>query len=275
LRAIIQHELCALAVATPPVHLETMTSASSTFDFDFVFDPDDYLYFLADTLASERTEYQVDQLEKALAMTPPMRVIDLGCGHGRHANELARRGYRVVGIDLVAGFLDRAARAAAEAGLNVEYKKGDMAMVEEHEHFDRAVCLFDAFGFFDDAHNLATLRAIARSLVPGGRFCLDLRNRDWIVRTIQPTTVMERGSDLMIDRHQFDVQTGRLVDRRAFVRDGRVRETTFSVRLYSLTEIRALLDLAGVFVRDVWGNWDGAPLTMQHNRMVLMCEKRS
>ena len=246
-----------------------------SFDFDSVFDADDYLYFYEDTLASERTEHQVDALESELGMLPPMRLLDFGCGHGRHANEFARRGYRVVGVDLVAGFLDRATRAAAEGNLTVDYRHGDMRAVTEEGAFDRAVCLFDAFGFFDDAENFAALVALGRALTPGGRLCLDIRNRDWIVRNILPTTVLEKGTDYMIDRHQFDMLSGRLSDSRVLVRDGRVRRAPFSVRLYSYTEIRLLLELSGFAVLGGWGNCDKAPLGMQHHRMVLFCEKRA
>ncbi len=245
------------------------------FDFDELFDPDDYLHFYEGTLISERTPAQVDALERALGLAPPMAVVDLGCGHGRHANELGRRGYRVTGVDLVAKFVDRAKADAAALGVSVDYRCADVRALVDSERFDAAVCLFDAFGFFGDADNLAILQAVARALVPGGRLCLDVRNRDWMVRSIAPTTVLEKGDDLMIDRHQFDVMTGRLVDRRVVVRGGRVKKTPFSVRLYGFTELRLLLELAGFAVSDVWGDWSGAPLTLHTNRMVLFAAKRA
>ncbi len=245
-----------------------------TIDFDGVFDADDYLYFYADTLASERTGHQVDVLERELVMLAPMRVLDLGCGHGRHAGELARRGYRVVGVDRAAGFLDWARAEAAASGLTIDYRHGDMAELAEEGGFDRVVCLFDAFGFGGDADNFAALAAMARALEPGGKLCLDIRNRDWMIRNILPVTVLEKGADYMIDRHQFDMTTGRLADERVMVRGGRVRKTPFSIRLYSYSEIRLLLELAGFSLTHAFGSWDGAPVSMRDNRMVLFCDKR-
>ncbi len=243
------------------------------FLFDEVFDADEYLYFYDDTLREEDTPAQVAFLERALGLAPGASVVDLGCGHGRHANELARRGYEVLGVDLVLGFLERAREAARRDGLTVSYALGDVRGLGAVEAFDHAVCLFDAFGFLDDEGNDDYLRAAAAALRPGGAILLDVRNRDWVVRSILPVTVLDKGDDLMIDRHVFDTQRGRLVDRRTYVRDGRARSVTFSIRVYALTELTALLRAAGLTVERTFGGWDGAPLSMTRNRMLVLARK--
>ncbi|APR83244.1 Methyltransferase [Minicystis rosea] len=248
-------------------------SEQTYFRFDEVFDAEEYLHFYEDTLRDEDTPRQVDFLERTLALTPGARIVDLGCGHGRHANELARRGHQVLGVDLVMGFLERAREEARREGLSVEYALGDVRGLGVMESFDHAIALFDAFGFLDDEGNAAWLRAAAQALVPGGSLLLDLRNRDWIVRNILPVTVLDKGDDLMIDRHAFDTTTGRLADRRTYVRNGRARTVTFSIRLYALTEITALLRDAGLTVERTWGGWDGAPISMAKNRMLVLARK--
>jgi len=246
---------------------------SYVFDWDAVFAADDYLYFYDDTLISERTEHQVDFLEQHLCMLPGMRVLDVGCGHGRHALELAHRGYSVVGLERMPGFLSLARQQAEAAGLEVEWVEGDAREFDRVEQFDRVVCLFDVFGLHRDDENADVLRRIHHALRPGGRACIDVRNRDWIIRSILPVTIMQKGQDLMIDRHSFDPLTGRLVDFRLMVRDGQVKQAPLSVRLYSFTELRSLLTSVGFEVTDAFGTWDGAPIGLQHNRMVLMVEK--
>jgi SAM-dependent methyltransferase len=248
-------------------------SAVSGYDFADLFDVDEYLYFMADSLREEDTPRQLDFLERALSMSPPMRVLDLGCGHGRHTHELARRGYRAVGIDLVEGFVERAREEAAREGLSAEFHHGDMGAFEAEALFDRAVCLFDAFGFFDDAHALTTLRNVHRALVPGGAFLLDLRTREWMVR-LPPVSVVDKGNgDVMIDRYHFDPVTGRFVDRRTTIRAGRSREVSFSVRLYSFTEIRFVLESVGFVVEAGFGDFDGAPLSLQRSRTLVVARK--
>jgi SAM-dependent methyltransferase len=243
------------------------------FDFAELFDAEEYLYFMADSLREEDTPRQVDFLEKVLSMTRPMHVLDLGCGHGRHTNELARRGHRAVGVDLVEGFVDLARNEALRDGLSSEFHHGDMGAFEADGVFDRVVCLFDAFGFFDDAHALATLRNVHRALVPDGRFFLDLRTREWMLR-VPPVNVVDKGNgDLMIDRNHFDLETGRFVDRRTTVRGGRTREVAFSVRLYSFTEIRFVLETLGFAVEAAYGGFDGSPLSVQRSRTLVVARK--
>ena len=194
--------------------------AAPRFDFDALFDVDDYLFFYEDTLAAEDTEGQCDALVDAMAMLPGMRVLDLGCGHGRHAIALARRGFDVTGVDLVPAMVDRARREAARAGVSVELRVGDMRAIDDDARYDRAVMLFDAFGFMPDGDSVEILRRVARALRPGGMLCVDVRNRDWIARALPPTTVLQRGDAYMIDRHHFDSATGRVVDHRVVVRGG-------------------------------------------------------
>ena len=243
------------------------------FHFDEVFDVEEYLYFYEDTLRGEDTPRQVDFVERALGLEPRARLLDLGCGHGRHANELARRGYRVIGVDLVPGFLEVARAEAARDGLTVDFVDGDVRALALEGLIDHAVCLFDAFGFLDDEGNAAFLQAVHASLRPGGGLLLDLRNRDWVARSILPVTVLDKGDDMMVDRHVFDAESGRLVDRRTYVRDGRVRHVSFSVRLYACSEITALLGSCGFAVERVWGGWDGAPLSLAKNRMLLQARR--
>jgi len=249
------------------------TAGGALFDFDKLFDPDDYLYFYENTLIEEDTPGQVDFLERELRMEAPMRVLDLGCGHGRHANELAARGYEVVGVDIVQKFLEIAEGEARARGLPAHYVLGDIRGLPWVEEFDRAICLFDVLGFFRDDENAAAVAGAARALRPGGILCVDVRNRDWMVRNLLPVTVLEKGDDLMIDRHHFDTVTGRLVDQRIVVRDGAVKRLPFSIRLYTRSELSQLLEAVGLRVAAAYGSYAGAPISMQQNRMVIIAQK--
>jgi ubiquinone/menaquinone biosynthesis C-methylase UbiE len=243
------------------------------FDWDAVFDVDDYLHFYDDTLRAERTEHQVDVLEAHMRLLPGMRILDLGCGHGRHSLALARRGQNVVGIDRTAGFIELAKRDAEAEHLAVSFVQGDMRELDDVEAYDRVICLFDVFGLHRDEENHDVLCRIARALRPGGMVCLDVRNRDWMLRGLLPVTVMQKGPDLMVDRHVFDPISGRLVDYRLMVRGGVTKEARFSVRLYHFSELRALCASAGLVVQEAFGSWDGDPIGLGQNRMVLFCEK--
>ena len=118
----------------------------------------------------EATAAEAAFLEKALRLAPGARVLDVPCGHGRHALELARRGYRVSGVDLSADLLGAARISSAREGAAVEWVSGDMRDLPWTGVFDGAYCAGNAFGYFDDAGNQAFLTAVARTLRPGGRF---------------------------------------------------------------------------------------------------------
>lgn len=246
----------------------------SGFDFEELFDPDDYLFFYEETLATEDAAAQCDALVRAMQMEPAMRVLDLGCGHGRHAIELARRGYEVTGTDLVAGMIERARDAASRAGVSARFRVEDMRALDEPGTYDRALLLFDAFGFMPDGESEEILRRIHRALRPGGMLCVDVRNRDWIARSLAPVTVLQRGDAYMLDRHHFDSLTGRVVDQRVIVRDGVVKERPFSIRVFTPSELALLLARAGFAVFDAWGSWRGEPVSLARNRLVVFASRR-
>ena len=140
-----------------------------------------------------------------------------------------------------------------------------------HE-FDRVVNWFTAFGYFDDAGNRDVLRQIANALKPGGRFVVDLMNRDWLVQNLQPERIAaELDGDLMVDRSRIDPLTSRVLTDRFVVRGGQVRRVSFFVRLFTFTELRDWLIDAGFTVVDGYGE-DSAPLSPTSRRLVVVAQ---
>jgi SAM-dependent methyltransferase len=233
---------------------------------------EDYLYFYEEWLTDELSEAQSDLLWDLLALREGSAVLDVPCGHGRLANRLAARGARVTGLDADGLFLERARADAAARGVEVEYVQGDMRELPWRERFDAAFNWFTSFGYFDDEENGAWLDAARRTLAPGGRLAIDVHNRDVFLRNLVPASVVERDGDLLVDRHRYDVESGREETQRWVVRDGKVRKTGFSVRFYSFPELRDLLLAAGFSaVRGV--GQDGEPLTLQSRRMIVIATR--
>jgi SAM-dependent methyltransferase len=101
----------------------------------------------------------------------PARVLDAGCGTGRVALELARRGHRVVGIDLDASMLDQARKASAEAGLDVRWFLGDLldlGRLVEREAFDLVAVPGNVMVFLTPGTEPDVVAALAQALRPGG-----------------------------------------------------------------------------------------------------------
>lgn len=127
------------------------------------------------------TRQEVDFLETALSLRSDARILDVGCGPGRHANEFARRGYTVHGIDISERFID-VARANAEPGATFEVR--DARSLPFVDEFDAVVCLCQgAFGLMiEDDGDENVLRSITRALRPGGVLALSAFNSYFVVK---------------------------------------------------------------------------------------------
>jgi SAM-dependent methyltransferase len=233
---------------------------------------DDYLYFYAQLLTDERSEQEVDLIWRLLELERGLAVLDLACGHGRIANRLAERGAYVTGLDATPRFLELAREDAAARGVEVDYVEGDMRAPPWEGRFDRALSWFTSFGYFDDEGNRAVLAAVFRTLKPGGRFLIDLNNRDWIMGNYRAQSVLERDGNFMLDSHSYNPLSGLSGGERIIVRDGRTRRFDLRIRMFPFTELRGWLEQAGF--EDVSGyGRDGEPLTINHPRMVVVARR--
>lgn len=246
------------------------------FDFDQVFD-EDYIRLYGERHGHLRSEAAVDLIVELAELRGDERILDLPCGFGRIANRLAGRGFDVVGIDHKADYLHRARRAAAETGVQVDYRRGDMRELQAEAAFDVLVNWFTSFGYFDDDTDRDVLRRFWRALRPGGRLVLDLANRDRLVRVVgaqagPATMLVDRGQLLLIDRVDLSDDGARGETDRIVVADGRVRRMHFSVRLFTLSELTDWLEGAGFGEVRAYGP-DAEPFTWRADRLIAVASR--
>ncbi|AEC52642.1 putative protein Methyltransferase type 11 [Pyrococcus sp. NA2] len=245
----------------------------SDFNIEEVFNVDDYMYFYSEKLTEERTQKEVEFLVKVLELREPKRILDLACGFGRHAIKLGELGHEVVGIDIIDGFLEIARKKAEKKGVNVKFMKGDMREINFEEEFDIVLLLYTSFGYFSDKENFKVLQNVYKALKPGGLFCLDVPNRDFVVRNLSPCSVLEKGEDFMIDMSSFDVLTGRMHVRRMIIRNNQRRVVEYSLRIYTYTELSEMLKRAGFKIEKVYGSFDGKELSLKTPRIIVVAQK--
>ena len=225
----------------------------------------------------EEAHRQVDFLVDNMDIPPSCEVLDLGCGDGRHSLELARRGYRVTGLDLSEELLERARRCTAEEGLDITFIQGDMRDPPGVSAFDLVVNFFTSFGYFqEDRENARVLDAIARSLRPGGRFLMDYLNREYVISTIVPAdsrTVegMEVEQRRWISGDTSETGSHVRINKQVRIReDGAERSYDESVRMYTLDELGEMMARAGLEIVQAYGDFDGSPVSADLPRNILV-----
>ncbi|MDX9856525.1 MAG: methyltransferase domain-containing protein [candidate division Zixibacteria bacterium] len=138
-------------------------------------------YYLQNEFTAN-TGPEIDFVLDELRVCDGAPLLDVGCGVGRHAIELARRGYDVTGIDISSGMLAQAREAARRAGVTVEWVQADATSFMSGRRFDGAICLCEgAFGLLGAEHDpydqgMRILHCINRVLQPGARIVLTVLN---------------------------------------------------------------------------------------------------
>lgn len=227
---------------------------------------------------SEKSRAQVDFVIEKLALQPGDRILDLCCGHGRHLLDLMKRGYEVVGVDLSEYMLAKCREAAEMEGLKPNLIQADMREINFDSEFDAVINLFTSFGYLEsDDEDQKVLDAVSRALKPGGRFIMDIHNRDvFMARFLERSWSENSRGDIILEERWFDPMTGRNSAREITIHaDGHRSERRNIVRFFAFTEIAKMLSQAGLKVRTVFGDWEGSEFTRTSKGMLIVSEKEA
>jgi D-alanine-D-alanine ligase len=233
-----------------------------------------YLRISETILTPDRTAREVAGIMTLLELRPPARILDLCCGQGRHAVPLARAGYRVAGLDRSTYLLEQAQQAAARAGVEVQWVRGDMRWLPWQGRFDACVNMFTAFGYFDDeAENESVLHQVCKVLKPGGLFLLDVSNRDYHLLHLWPNYWRRHGKATLLEETQFDPVTCRFTMTFTWAEGGDWRSLTHSVRHYTVPELKGMLERAGLSPLGIHGDFDGSEFELYSKRLIIVAQK--
>jgi SAM-dependent methyltransferase len=205
-------------------------------------------------LSPRQLEREVNFIDEGLGVARGGRILDLACGAGQHAVELAARGYDLVGFDLSQSQLDWAGGLAQERGQSLQFTYGDMRELAYQEAFDAVYSWNTSFGFFEEEKNMDVAHRVFNALRPGGRFLLDVINRDFVVSQQPGQTWFEGDGCVCIDDVSIDFITSRMkVKRTLMLTSGKNRECNYSLRIYGLHELGKILHDVGFKVLNVSG----------------------
>jgi SAM-dependent methyltransferase len=237
---------------------------------------DDFVRTMA-KITDAQIAKEVDFIEDSLGLDKGAMVLDLACGTGRHAIELTRRGYQVVGFDLSLAMLAKAADEAQDRSQKLNFVQGDMREMTFDGTFDGVYCWNTSFGFFEEEKNAAVIANVRRALKPGGQVLLDVVNRDFIAAQCPSLVWFEGDGCVCMDDMTIDWITSRMkVKRTMMMDDGRSREIEYSIRLYALHELGKLLHDNGFRVAQVSGRvaTPGVFFGANSPRTLILAEKK-
>ncbi|MGA6974221.1 MAG: methyltransferase domain-containing protein [Candidatus Binatus sp.] len=252
-----------------------MASQGSAWYVDFF--RSDYLNVYGHMFTEERAEKESAFVASVLDLKPGSSVLDLCCGQGRHSVNLAKRGFKVTGLDLNPDYVELAQQAARARNVAIETVAADMRKIPFENKFDAIVNMYSSFGYLEsEAEDLKVLESAVKALKRGGSLLLDMLNREWAIDNyIQNDWHTGEDGTLYVERRDLDLATSRMHVHFIVVdpKGGRRESVGHNIRLYTLTEMTRLLDRVGLRLTEVFGGFDNEPYAITTRRMIIIAEK--
>jgi cyclopropane fatty-acyl-phospholipid synthase-like methyltransferase len=225
---------------------------------------------------TKNTLAEVDFIIEELKLPQGCRILDVGCGTGRHSVELATRGYAVTGVDISSGMLAQAREAAKKAGVEVEWIHFDATQFKPERSYDAAICLCEgAFGLLgknDDPleQGLSILRNISRALKPDSKLMMTVLNGLALVRKYKQEDV-EKGvfnPVTLAETYPMEYDT-----------PGGKKSMMVRERGFTPTELKLMLGQTGFEVYNIWGgtagNWGRRKIDLDEIEIMIIANKEA
>ena len=232
---------------------------------------------------TQGTSGECDFLEKELNYDRSLKILDVGCGTGRHAIELSKRGYNVTGIDFSGSQLERAREKASACGLNITFLLHDARKLPFENEFDTAIMLCEGgFPLMEtDEMNFEILKSVSRSLKDSSKFIFTTLNGLFPVFNSVEQFCNSASAEGNATYHgnTFDIMTFRDHNITEVKDDsGNVRQLECNERYYIPSEITWLLKSLGFSKIEIFGAKLGAfsrndKLTTKDFEMLVIAEK--
>ena len=229
------------------------------------------LWLEAQKQGAETTDNEAESrcLYELLGLQQGSRVLDVPCGEGRHALQLAQRGCQLTGVDITEELLDLARSRAKEIDVDITWHHDDMRALPWQQEFDAAYCM-GSFGFFDDAGHEAFVKGVGQSLRPGGKFLLEaiFTAERWLPQ-FQERTWWRAGDVICVQEQTYNYVESRLEIDWTLIHDGKQEEKPSSFRVYTYHELTEMLKRAGFGEIHAYSSLQSDPFDLGRNLILV------
>jgi SAM-dependent methyltransferase len=217
---------------------------------------------------------EIRMIVDLLKPKPKATVLDLGCGQGRHSLELAKRDLVVTGLDRNQFFLDFVLKKSKESNVEVKLVKADMKTFVQHQAFDLILSLNSSFGYFEDqSEHLQVLKNIHDSLRPSGTCLFELFGKEVVPKMFVEREWTEIEGTYFLDDRRVDKNWSRIINHCRIIKDGAVKDGTFSLTIFSGVEFSAMLRDTGFSKVSLYGDLSGSPYDQHAKKLVAVAVK--
>jgi SAM-dependent methyltransferase len=224
---------------------------------------------------AEATVADITFVASRLGLSPASHVLDVPCGSGRHALELAARGHHVTGIDLSAEAIAHARRQARISGLSPTFIRADMRALPDQPTFDAAICMGNSFGYLGIAETRVFVARLAAAIRPGGGLVIDFGAA---AESILPSytgveRTMDTGDIRVTATNAYDVVASRLVNTYRFTRGSEEVSISALHYIYTCAQLGEFLTDVGFGGLEYFADTDGTPFTMGAGRLLVTARR--
>lgn len=225
-------------------------------------------------LTPERTKLEVDFILSHVVITQGDRVLDVGCGPGRHSIELARRGYRVVGIDPSETMIQAAQMRAEQAGVSVKFIQEYGEHFVAQDKFDAVICLFTTLGQINDGidDNSQLIQRIGDNLKFGGHFILEIPHREWLVKNLKPNERFGGGNSYTEVTRGYTIENDIVTELFNVHSPQKTSSFLLKYRVYGLNELKIMLAGANFSTVAIYGGFTEKPLEPDDPNIVIVSQ---
>jgi cyclopropane fatty-acyl-phospholipid synthase-like methyltransferase len=233
-------------------------------------------------ISPEQTKREADFLVMAVQCARGAHLLDVPCGNGRLSLELARRGYRVTGVDISEEFIEEAqsqVNPPATAGgtddiAQVEFLLVDMRRIEGEAIYDGGYCFGNSFGFLEYADMESFLSGVARALKPGARFVIETgMAAESVLLKFEEQTSHQIEDILLTINERYLAEQSCIDTEYVFEQNGKTESRLAKHWIYTVAEIRRMLERAGFTVLNIYGSLKREPFVLGSDELFVIAHR--